>query len=191
MKTLTIEKLALILATSRTNANISQKQMANKLGKSVGTIKNWESGYATPNLIDTLDWFDVLGINPLAYMLEFLYPDEYHDKSTTEAIDISLNHYLSEVATSSEKRKLAYCIYGNTGSDWHSQVDMLTAHNHLDLRARVSVAATILNAYEMSADRNELINTDKVMPNTADLRNAIIQAKSAACNCKNGYINQD
>jgi hypothetical protein len=184
------DNLAFILSSSRCEANKSQKYMAQSLGRSVGTIQNWEAGIGAPNLLDTLEWFDVLGLNPLRYMLNFVYPDTYMDlsaASSDEDIRAALLHYINDVASASEIRKLSYSIFGNTGSSWLAQLDMLTAHNHTSMRSRVNAAQTILDSYEMETARGELVGSQNILPDKENLRTAINDGKNAVLNGQTGY----
>lgn len=187
---LDVDRLALTLSKSRIECGKTQKYMAKAIGRSVGTIQNWESGYGAPDLIQTMEWFEILGVNPLRYMLDFVFPDVYdrlNGEVSDELIDQSLRSYFESVATPSEKRKLAYCIFGKSGSSWHCQLEMLTAHNHTSLRSRVNAAQTIMDSYDMEKARGELIGLDHVMPDEELLRNAIKAGKQSVIDGKTGY----
>lgn len=189
---LTSEKIALMLSKSRTAKSVSQKHMAKCLGKSVSTIQNWENGYSTPNVIDILDWFDELGINPLHYFLEFMNESSLTSLSCDtdeEAIDASLKYYLKEIAPISDKKKLAFCIFGGSGSSWSAQLDMLTAHNHTSIRSRVCAGQTIYDSYMIEKARNELSFKDSIMPDEENFKSALTKCKVAAYDGKDGYSN--
>lgn len=188
---ITSENLCLMLSASRCSVHKSQKHMAKALQKSLGTIQNWENGYSVPNIIDLIEWFDVLGVNPLRFILDFLYPDYFKnlDGSVDDNIvDSALQYYISNIAPASDKRKLSFCIFGNTGSSWTAQLDMLTAHNHTTMRSRVNVAQTIFDNYQMEKARGELMYTDNTMPNEENLCQAIAQSKKSVYEGKQGYI---
>lgn len=188
------ENLADILMRSREKAGQTQKYMAKAMGKSIGTIRNWESGYATPNLIDTLQWFEILGLNALRYFLDFVYPDVYSGLKKDvddEKIEEALIHYTKNVASPEEKRKMAYCIFGETGSSWKAQVDMITAHNHTSVRTRVNVAQIVYDSYQMEKARGELVGVENIMPNEDNLKKAIGLGKQAVIDGKEGYTNKN
>lgn len=188
---LNTQLLSVILSKSRTDANKTQRYMAKALGKSVPTIQNWESGYTTIDILQFQSWFKVLGVNPLRYILAFLYPDPFRTAKSSDddnKIDEALHLYLSDVATPSEKRKLAYCIFGNTGSSWHSQLEMLTAHNHCTLRSRVTVAQAIYDSYIMEDAQNILVKQDHIAPDIEVLRSAINSGRVSVLNGHRGYM---
>lgn len=191
-RTITTDSLALILAKSRLQCDKSQKAMAKALGKSLGTIQNWESGLSIPNLIDMLDWFNVLGLNPLRYVLNFIHAETFGDlqvNKSDEEIDKALDKYITSIATMSDKRKLAFSIFGSTGSSWSSQLDMICALNHLPIIDRVSIAESIYNLYEMKESLDMLRSTEHIKPDMLKLRSAIDNCKRSVMEGKNEYSN--
>lgn len=187
MNTFKSDMIGNILFATRNKSNKTQKFMAKALNKSVGTIQNWEFGLATPNLIDTFEWFNVLGINPLPYFLNYFYPD-YYTKYSDVNVTTQLVNYIQNIASESEKKKLAYCIWGKTGSSWQHQIDMLVAHNHTSMKSRVNTAQVIMDNYDMEKYRGELINTDDIMCDEDMLRSAIELGKKAAYQNSNTYF---
>lgn len=183
-RVLTAENLASCLSRSRTELNKSQKYMAQALGKSVGTIQHWEDGIGSPNLLDFLEWFNVLGLNPMRYLLDFLYPDTFEGIESSDEIRQALIGYLKDNAPDSEIKKLAFCIFGNTGSSWHSQLDMLCAHNHTPMQSRISVASAITTNYAIAQSLDKLECTDHIMPDINNLKDSIDKAIQSVCDNK-------
>lgn len=189
-KYLNNEKMALLLSKSRTKAGFTQKHMAKSLGKSVTTIKNWESGIGCPSFLDTLEWFDVVEMNVEKAILDFAYPQHFsqiNQNTPAENVKKALTKYINEVLTDEEVRKLHYCMLGETGSSFHAQLELWNAHNHTTLKSRVNVARSVLDNYEMEEERNELINMENARPNIDRLRNAIELGKIAAKKSSNAY----
>lgn len=185
----TINGIATMLRESRMESGKTQKFMAKSMGKSIGTIQNWESGYGSPNMIDIMEWFDCIGINPLRYILNFIHPDEYKNLDSIDEFKKSLNTYMNDIASDDEVRKISFNVYGNTGSSWHSQLDMLTALNHLPLHYRVLIAQQIYDAYMICESTNKLVNTDHVKPNVDVLHDAIEKGRESAKKGHHGYNN--
>lgn len=184
------ENISFILSASRVHAGKTQKYMAQSLGKSIGTIQNWEAGIGAPNVVDMIEWFDILGLNPMRYLLDFFFPDIYMGKnaqSPDEDVRKAVINYFENVATDSEVRKVAFCIFGNTGSSWPAQLEMLTAHNHTTLKSRVNAAQMILDSYDMEKARGELVRTDHILPNEDVLNHAIKSGKRSVLEGKPGY----
>lgn len=187
---LTAEKVCELLGKSRTEKNRSQKYMAKALGKSIGTIQNWEYGLSTPTVLEFVEWFEVLGIHPLRYVLNMLHPDVYENLGSDadyNEIYVALDKYVREMATSREIRQIAFGVFGQTGSSWHSQMNMVCALNHLPIMDRINIAESILNLYEIRKSRNELRCTDHIMPDTEELKLAITLCKEATIQGKDDY----
>ena len=184
------ENFSIMLKRSREDAEKTKKYMAQAMNRSVKTIENWEQGTAFPTLMTFLEWFEALGLNPMRYVLDFMFPDKYKILSETDqddALEEALVFYIKNVATVSEKRKLAFNIFGNTGSSWHAQLEMLTAHNHNPLAARVHASQVIYDAFRMAEAEGKLIRTDEAMPDRELLEEAVGKGREAVLNGKNGY----
>ena len=67
------EKVASMLAKSRTDANKSQEAMAALLGISRRTIQNWEACNCKPDPALVIKWFDVLHLNIVEYFADEFY----------------------------------------------------------------------------------------------------------------------
>ena len=189
-KILSVESLAQCMAYNRTKVGKSQKYMAKAMNKSVGTIQNWESGYSTPNIIDLVDWFDILGLNPLRSVMEFIHPEIYrgiNPSDTTNKIREGLDVWVNNIATDDEIRKLSYFIYGNTGSSWHSQINEVCALNHLPIADRIVIAEIILSLYQLKESQRALINTNHIAPDIDNFKEAINKCKQSVLEGKNEY----
>lgn len=185
------ENIAQMLKESRQNSGKTQRQMAKALGRSVQTIQNWESGYSIINIIDFQSWFEVIGVNPFRYILNYLEPVLFGDTDSMAddtRVDEALSYYLFSIAPMSEKRKLAYCMFGHTGSAWSSQLDMLTAHNLCTLRTRVNVSRTIYDSYIMEEAQGLLNTSTTVRPDLDNLKAAIEAGQESVIKGNTGYV---
>ena len=180
-----------ILSKSRTISEKSQKSMAKLLNVSPGTIANWEQGIGCPDMVEYLQWFDALGINAMRPLLDYFYPSTFYGLSADDdsrQIRTALIKYFSEVASDDEIRKMSYNIFGESGSSWKAQLEMITAHNHMTMKSRVNVAQTVLDSYEMEQAREELVNVDHVMPNYEYLRECVAKGKKSVFEKRKGYV---
>lgn len=188
---LNAENLQKLLIQSREQANKTQRYMAKALRRSVPTIQNWEYGVSVPDVLDLQAWFEVLGLNPLCYILNFLAPDIYGNSEETPKIENALIHYITDIASESEKRKLAFCIYGNSGSSWSSQLDEFTAINCCTLRTRVTVSQAVYDSYVMEQAQGTLQNPEHIAPDLANLKAAIDAGRKSAMNGESGYVQRN
>ncbi len=185
------QSAALMLARARNDAGLSQRFVAQAVGVGERTVKNWEAGSSAPNIVQMISWFRACGINPIRYVLDWLDPVHF-DGLTAENnladIKSALLEYISSVSSEKEIRQLAFCMFGNHGSSWRSQLEMLTAHDHTTLRSRVTVARAVLENYEMEESQGILVNTDHIPPDLSRLRDAVEKGKDAVQEGKAGYV---
>lgn len=123
------ERLVKVIIYSRKSAGLSQMDLAKALGKSVGTIKNWENGLGAPDFPALLEWFDRCGVDVEKCLMAIYDPNKYEriyrPKKDSETLS-ALQEYLKHEDAAYLKR-LYYNVFCDTGSDWHAQLDMLTA----------------------------------------------------------------
>lgn len=182
------ERLVKVIIYVRKNAGLSQMDLAKALGKSVGTIKNWENGLGAPDFPALLEWFDRCGVDEEKCLMAIYDPSKYervyHPKKDSETLS-ALQEYLKHEDAAYLKR-LYYNVFCDTGSDWHAQLDMLTALNKLPLEDRITSAQAYLDKYLIRKSRGE-VEVSRVEPDLNRLKNAIESAKDSACKGKNSY----
>lgn len=98
-----------------------------------------------------------------------------------------IHAYINTSYTERDIRQMAYCMFGDTGSSWHEQLNMLTANNHCSMRSRVNICQAVYDNFLMEKARGELANEDNIMPDLASLNIALQRGREAACESKNGY----
>ena len=184
-----VSRFSRIWWKSRADAGLSQEDMAIGLGVSKKTIQNWEKGISAPDLFQGSEWFRLLGLNPMPYYLEFVYPtlfsDFSPDKSDAE-IEDALIHLIRQ-ASPKEKRELLFLMAGKHGSSLFALLQMFTAHCHTSMQCRVSTARNVLDNYEMQQETGELVCMDNVQPDLDILRRAVESGKQAAQRKAYGY----
>lgn len=185
----TSASLAEAMATARENSGKSQQFMAKHIGKSVGTIQNWEYGVSTPTVVEFLLWFDLTGKNPLNALLECVHPYIYADSKEDIHNEIEhITHYLNSVACDAEIVKLHNCMFNNAGSSWNGQLDMLCALNRLPLNNRLIQAEQIVSQYNLAESLGSL-NETKCKPDMKNLNGAIENCRQAILAGNKEYSN--
>ena len=177
------DRFARMYSSARHAAGLSQAQAAKAMGVSKSTIQNWESGFSSPSSIQTFVYFKHLGIQPLPYYLQLLYPTEFDwlsSQATDESVDRALEKLLKDLPIDA-KRKILYIAYGNHGSSPMAVLDLICAHLHTPLVARVGVAELIRSNLHLSEALGRTIQGDNIMPNMAILNTAIANAREAVC----------
>lgn len=179
----------MMLQQSRYDANISQEELASRLNRSRGTIQNWEKGTTIPDLFDIAEWFTALELSPIPYYLEYIYPNDFRNikhSDPDEKIEAAFNKLLTNV-TIEQKRALLYIAYASHGSDPNSVLQMVLADMHLPMAVRVSVAQMIVDNYEMCEGLGTLSDTEHILPDIENLKNAVKSGKDAAIRNKKSY----
>lgn len=168
--------------SSRAKSGKSQEYMALSIGVSKKTIQNWEKGISSPNLFQFFQWFKILDINPIPYILSYMYPESI-DNIRPSDNDENINTALLELVnncTPLEKRQLLFVMHSSHGSSWHCLLQMMTAYCHTSLRSKISVASLIYNNYNFEHDTKELVCPENVAPDINVLHSAINSAKETA-----------
>lgn len=184
------KEFANVLASTRYHAGLSQEYMAAELGVSRKTVQNWEAGTSFPDVFKFREWFEVTGVNPTPFFLQYFNADSMKGLTFTdsdERIRSALHDCLNDM-TPDMCRELLFLLFGNHGSDPYSVFQLVTAHLHLPIINRVAIARQIAETYEMCALREELVCTDQEMPNLDNLNQAIVMGKNAAIKNKSGYF---
>ena len=186
-----VKRFSKIWWQSRADMQKSQEYMALSLGVSKKTIQNWEKGISAPNLFQGCEWFRALGLNPMPYYLEFLFPETF---GTPDALqdDQDIEHALSlliQQSSPEEKRQLLFLMAGHHGSPWHSLLQMFTAHCHTSMQARVAASIIILENYEIEQEMGMLLCPEDTQPDLDVLRSSIKQGKHAAKKGETSYFN--
>ena len=136
------DRFARMYSSARHAAGVSQAQAAKVMGVSKSTIQNWESGISSPSAIQTFVYFKHLGIQPLPYYLQLIYPVEFdwtREQAKDEEVDKALETLLRDLPVDA-KRKILYIAYGDHGSSPMAVLDLICAHLHTPLVARIGVA---------------------------------------------------
>lgn len=184
-----IQRFARMWWQSRAEGKKSQEYMALALGVSKKTIQNWEKGMSAPDLFQGAEWFRILGLNPLRYFSEFLYPDMTGDSDSEKDATLAAEalHSIIDGLSGEEQRDLLYMLTGSHGSTRRGVLEMMTAYCHISLAARVGVARQVMEQYEMASANDALVCPEEKQPVLSVLEESINTAKQAVCEGKTHY----
>jgi len=192
-KEISKERLTYILCTSRAKAGVTQEAMAMELGVARKTIQNWEKGVTYPDLIQTVQWFEVLNVNPMSFLFQYRYPgmfgmkDEQHNDLVRETL-----HSLIDLLPEESLSQLLYIYYGDHGSDPRGLINLLNAYLQTPLKSRVTMATAILKSYELAKGTDSLTSEKGLQPNVDFLKHCIRICQEAVFDNKVTYeVNYD
>lgn len=175
------DRFASMWRAAREQSGMSQTQAALAIGVSRTTIQNWELGLSCPSQTQGFYYFNALGIQAMPFYLKLFYPNEFGDicpESPDEQIDKALEVLIRNLPITT-KRKILFIAYGDHGSSPPAVVDMICAHLHTPLVARIGVAELIRSNFALAESLDRLVGKDHIMPNMEQLDAAIAAAKDA------------
>lgn len=184
-----VQLFADIHVKARISANKSQEFMSLELGIAKKTVQNWEKGISSPSFFQSLEWFRVLNINPFPYYMSLMYPKEFNKiklANTDDEINEAFDTLIKQISID-DKRALLYIFYGAHGGDPHTIINLMLAHLHTPLQARITQAMLISYIFEMQEEIDNLICKEDIMPNIAELNDSIMRARVAALHKQYGY----
>jgi len=184
-----MNRFSRILFASRKKAHKSQEYMAEQLDVARKTIQNWEKGTSSPSLFQGIEWFRVLGMNPLPYLLKYEYPSQMAVTGLNDSdakIDVAFNHMIKELSIT-EKRILLYLFYGDHGGSPSLMLQLLLAYFHTPLRSRVTSAYVILANYKLEKEMDNILCPGNILPNEKMLEEGIITAQQAVSKNETWY----
>jgi len=186
-----VSNLSKVWLDTRTKCGKTREFMGKALNVSDKTIQNWENGFTAPDVISAIDWFKVLGLNPLPYFISYLNPNLFDpdkaDDADNQVVEDTLNDLVNHLNIE-EKRQLLFLMAGQHGSSFHSQLQMFTAHAHTSMQSRVGVSRTILANYNMEAATDRLVCKKDVGPDLELLEKAVDAGYQAVLDGRNGYV---
>lgn len=183
------QRFASMWRRSREDAGKSQDYMSMALGVSKKTIQNWEAGTSCPSQVKGFEWFSVLGLQPLPYYLDILYPDimnSLDENPTEETITEALIKAVSDLGLE-QKKKLLYLFLGKHGSSVSGILELMTAHLQSPLRDRINIAQGVSTNYKLAEKTGKVIRPDDIQPHLELLDYSIRKGTEAVINGQNGY----
>lgn len=191
-----VDRLASLLADARYKCEVSQAQLAKELGITKKTVQNWEAGISAPTLLQTLEWFRVLGVNPFPYLQAFIYPGILKENvigKDSKVLREELHERIDNLSDL-EVQDLLYILGGKHGSSPYAYLQMALANLQTPIGDRQTVANIIQNNYRNASAMGTLVAPDDVQPDMEALDQAIqqgIQAFRKRSNGYTGYFNQE
>lgn len=183
------DRFAEMFLAARLAANMSQAQAAKAIGVSKTTIQAWENGTSSPSQRKGFEYFQQLGIQPLPYYLQIFYHTEFKNlkvSSSDKEMDEALIAVIRDLPIET-KKKILYVIYGDHGSSPAAVLDLIVAHLHTPLIARVGVAEMVRTNFELAQKLGRLVSPKNIMPDMDLLDISIKRAKAAVENRHKHY----
>lgn len=188
MKDNDARKFSDIFLRSRYDAGKTQAYMAKAMDVSIKTVQNWESGITCPSQTQTFDWFVKLGVQPLPYYLDYLYPDlkKMSADSPVEDIDKALCEVIEQLSLPM-KQRLLYILSGKHGSSVAALLELTAVYLTLPLHGRIVVTDIVLSKFKLDGMSNDLHTADTMPPDIDLILKAVERATNAMLDGKDNY----
>lgn len=173
-----------VLRAMREDAGLSQTALAEKLGITKTTVANWECGKTCPDAVETWEWYQACGGNPVPYIMEWRHPARYSSK---EEFDTALLLRSVELMPVDEQRLLLYAIAGNHGGSWGAIINLVAAHVHLPMKARLIHGDMVYRHYQVAQEIGTVRHTDRPLPDLEKLKKGIDLGFEAVKNGEESY----
>lgn len=183
------ERFSKIWWQSRADVGKSQEYMAMGLGVSKKTIQNWEKGVSSPSFFQGAEWFRILGVNPMRYYLEFVYPPNKNEDEY-DYVQKNFDDLINQIPPDC-KEAIWYLFCGKHGSSAYGMLQMMLAHLHAPMKERVSHASAAVHDYELAKEMGALMDSDSIQPDIELLKKAVDAGKQAVLNNQEGYVIKD
>lgn len=164
------KRIAETIVAARELANVSQRQLAELLGRDKRTIQKWENGEIRLSLEDYLDIFDVLNVNVEPFSKWIRHP-ELFPNGLLDILHLSSGHkrqaivtYYAEHAAPVEIEQEYYVLFGNHGSDYYGMRQERIANLQTSLKERRGVCGQVLSNYNDAVRQGTLTDPDGPQP---------------------------
>ena len=186
-------RVAEAIAAARQDAGVSQRALAERLGRDRRTIQKWEKGEMKITLEDFLDIFDALKIPVEAYSKWIrnpeLFPRGLDDIRgfSTDKKRSALADYYEHQASPLEVEQEYYCLFADHGSDYHGMYQQWMANLLTPLRDRRRICAQVIENYNEALATGTITDPDAPQPNMEVLQACYEASAQSIQSGANGY----
>ena len=186
-------RVAEAMTAAREAAGVSQRELADRLGRDKRTIQKWEKGEMKITLEDFLDIFDALKIPVEAYSKWIrnpeLFPRGLDDIRgfSTDKKRSALADYYEHQASPLEVEQEYYFLFADHGSDYHGMYQQWMANLLTPLRDRRRICAQVIENYNEALATGTITDPDAPQPNMEVLQACYEASAQSIQNGANGY----
>lgn len=186
-------RVAEAMTAAREAAGVSQRELADRLGRDKRTIQKWEKGEMKIALEDFLDIFDALKIPVEAYSKWIrnpeLFPRGLDDIRgfSTDKKRSALADYYEHQASPLEVEQEYYFLFANHGSSCDGMYQQWMANLMTPLRDRKRICGQIIDNYSEALATGAITDPDAPQPNMDMLRACYEASSQSVQNGDSGY----
>ena len=164
-------RVAEAITAAREAAGISQRELADRLGRDKRTIQKWEKGEMKIALEDFLAIFDALKIQVEAYSKWIRHPELFPKGLadirgfSTDKKRSALADYYTRQASPLEVQQEYYFLFANHGSSCDGMYQQWMANLMTPLRDRKRICGQIIDNYNEALATGTLTDPEAPQPN--------------------------
>lgn len=159
-------RIARSLVNARESADVSQRELAERLGRDKRTVQKWESGEMKISMEDFLEIFDALHVAMEPYSKWIRHPELFpngladinkfnHDKRRS-----ALVHYYGRQASPVEVEQEYYILFADHGSDYYGMRQQRIANMDILLACYRASAESVRNGSNRYAIDRAMLGLD-------------------------------
>ena len=144
-------RIARSLVSARESADVSQRELAERLGRDKRTVQKWESGEMKISMEDFLEIFDALHVAVEPYSKWIRHPELFPNGLA----DINKFNHEQEY----------YILFADHGSDYYGMRQQRIANLQTPLRDRRRICGQIIGNYYEARELGALTDPNGPQPN--------------------------
>ena len=164
-------RVAEAITSARETAGVSQRELADRLGRDKRTIQKWEKGEMKIAQEDFIALFDALKVPVEAYSKWIRHPELFPKglddirNFTTDQKRNALADYYREQATPLEVEQEYYFLFANHGSSIDGMYQQWMANLMTPLRDRKRICSQVIDNYNEAKLTGTIADPDAPQPN--------------------------
>ena len=173
-------RVAEAMTAAREAAGVSQRELADRLGRDKRTIQKWEKGEMKIALEDFLAVFDALKVQVEPYSKWIRHPELFPNGTV-------LGDFYCRQASPMEVEQEYYFLFADHGSDYHGMYQQWMANLLTPLRDRRRICAQIIENYNEALATGTITDPDAPQPNMEVLQACYEASAQSIQSGANGY----
>lgn len=164
------KRIAEAIVNAREAVDVSQRELAERLGRDKRTVQKWESGEMKISLEDFLAVFDALHVAVEPYSKWIRHPELFPNgiseigRFNQDQHRTALVHYYAQQASPTEVEQEYYVLFADHGSDYYGMRQQWIANLQTPLRDRRCICGQIINNYREAQALGKLSDPDGPQP---------------------------
>ena len=169
-------RVAEAIVAARESVDVSQRELADRLGRDKRTIQKWEKGEMKIALEDFLEIFEALKVQVEPYSKWIRHPEPFPNGLAdvrgfaTDKKRGALADFYKHQASPLEVEQEYYFLFADHGSDYHGMYQQWMANLMTPLRDRRRICAQVIDNYTEAQATGTIADPDAPQPNMEVLK---------------------